>query len=347
MSVEDKIRRAEEIYYKRRMGENSNKNINIWGGRDTQRDMAKEGLKADFGTNLGYRRIGRKSEKNIKLLKKLIKQIIVCLTIYGIFYITVNNNYVFSEDFTNKAKEILNQDIDFKSLYSAGIRKLKEWSELINKKTEENNPIKNDDGNGTGDGVKKNDDINQNNEEGAIGGSSEENAGSSEENVKDWEASAGENTTGNEANNQNELSQMEQDANYIKDTINFIKPINGKITSGFGQRNPTTATVPKNHTGIDIATDTGTKIISATEGTVVLASSTGDYGKHLKIQTSDKNIVVVYAHCNNLYVNEGETIKQGQEIAEVGSTGNATGPHLHFEIRYQERYVNPQLILEL
>ena len=67
----------------------------------------------------------------------------------------------------------------------------------------------------------------------------------------------------------------------------------------------------------------------------------------MKIQTNDKDIVIIYAHCNNLYVNEGETIKQGQEIAEVGSTGNATGPHLHFEIRYQDRYVNPQLILEL
>ena len=326
MSVEDKIRRAEEIYYKRRLGENDNKNTNIWIGRDSQRGMGKDGLRTD----LEHGRIRRESEKNIKLFKKLIKQIVVCIMIYGIFYITVNNNYVFSEDFTNKAKEILNQDIDFKSLYSTGVSKLKEWSELLNKKTEENNPIKNDDGN---------------NEEGAIGGSSDENAGSTE--VVENDGDAGTIEAENETSNKNELSQMEQDANYIKNAINFIKPINGKITSGFGQRNPTTATVPKNHTGTDIAADTGTKIISATEGTVVLASSTGDYGKHLKIQTNDKDIVIIYAHCNNLYVNEGETIKQGQEIAEVGSTGNATGPHLHFEIRYQDRYVNPQLILEL
>ena len=342
MSVEDKIRRAEEIYYRRRMGENANKNTNIWIGRDSQRDVVKDGVGEDFG----YGRIGRKSEKNIKLFKKLIKQIVVCLMIYGIFYITVNNNYVFSEDFKNKAKEILNQDIDLKSLYSAGVSKLKEWSELLNKKTKENTSIKNDDGNVTEEenGVESNNVVNQNNEEGAIGGCSDENAENTEGGGNDGDASAG---AGNEANNQNELSQMEQDVNYIKNEINFIKPINGKITSGFGQRNPTTATVPKNHTGTDIAADTGTKIISATEGKVVLASATGDYGKHLKIQTNDKDIVVVYAHCNNLYVNEGDTIKQGQEIAEVGATGNATGPHLHFEIRYQDRYVNPQLILEL
>ena len=141
------------------------------------------------------------------------------------------------------------------------------------------------------------------------------------------------------------LSQEDKDINYIKETINFIKPIEGKISSMFGPRNPTTPTVPKNHTGTDIAAETGTKIVSATDGTVVLASSKGDYGKHLKIQIND--VMIVYAHCNKLYVKEGDSVKQGQEIAEVGATGNVTGPHLHFEIRYQDRYIDPQSILEL
>ena len=144
---------------------------------------------------------------------------------------------------------------------------------------------------------------------------------------------------------QTELSQMEQDANYIKSTINFIKPVEGTISSEYGLRNPTTPTVPKNHTGTDIAAVTGTKIVSATDGKVILSSSEGDFGNHLKIQVND--VIIVYAHCNKLYVKEGDTVVQGQEIAEVGSTGNTTGPHLHFEIRYQDRYVDPQLILEL
>ena len=113
----------------------------------------------------------------------------------------------------------------------------------------------------------------------------------------------------------------------------------------FGLRNPTTASVPKNHTGTDIAAVTGTKIVSATDGTVIYKSSKGDYGKHIKIQIND--VTILYSHCNNLYVKEGDLIKQGQEIAEVGSTGNTTGPHLHFEIRYQDRCIDPQLILEL
>ena len=121
---------------------------------------------------------------------------------------------------------------------------------------------------------------------------------------------------------------MEQDANYIKSTISFIKPINGKISSAFGWRNPTTETVPKNHTGTDIAAETGTKIISATDGNVTLSSTTGDYGKHIKFQIND--VVIVYAHCSKLYVNEGDTIKQGQEIAEVGSTRKCNRPTFAF-----------------
>ena len=55
--------------------------------------------------------------------------------------------------------------------------------------------------------------------------------------------------------------------------------------------------------------------------------------------------MTVYAHCKTIYVKEGEKITQGQQLGEVGATGNATGPHLHFEIRKDNRYVNPDLIL--
>jgi len=297
MSVEDKIRRAEEIYYKRR--------------DQTVRNSIKNEVK---------------TKKNFKLFKKMIKQIIICLLIYTVFYIITHNNYIFSEDFSNKAKEILSQDINFSNIHN-----------LIFNKTEENQTIT-DQENIVDEEMNK-EEIQNNNEN--IGGAEEvptmevQNI-DSEESMQDTEKQLEENT---------ELSQMEQDANYIKNSISFIKPVEGIISSMFGLRNPTTSTVPKNHTGTDIAAEIGTKIISATDGTVIYTSSKGDYGNHLKIQVND--VIVLYAHCNKLYVKEGDTVKQGQEIAEVGSTGNTTGPHLHFEVRYQERYVDPQLILEL
>ena len=70
----------------------------------------------------------------------------------------------------------------------------------------------------------------------------------------------------------------------------------------------------------------------------------GDLGNHIKIVSDD--VATVYAHCKKIYVKENDSIIQGQALGEVGSTGNATGPHLHFEIKKANRYVNPDLILE-
>lgn len=308
MSVDEKIRRAEEIYYRR---------------REQESPMSEKITK-------------QKNKKDIKLFKKMIMQIVICLTIYSVFYLISNNNYVFSEDFTNKAREILSQDIDFASIYSFVSNKANEFFKEQN--TEENK--ENENMQQTEE--QKNEENIQNNDEN-IGGAEE--LLTNQEQIE--ENNATDPTVTDEVNTEetSDLTQMEQDANYIKSTISFIKPVNGTISSIYGERNPTTPTVPKNHTGTDIAAEIGTKIVSVTDGTVILASSQGDYGNHLKIQIND--VIIVYAHCNKLYVKEGDVIKQGQEIAEVGNTGNTTGPHLHFEVRYQNRYVDPQMILDL
>lgn len=284
ISVEEKIRRAEAIY-ERRKQENNKSIPNVRVNVD-------------------------KEKKDIKLLKKMIIQILICMVIYLIIYTIQNNKYVFSEDFINKVNEILSYDINFYEFYDNA-------KENLLNKIEENSESKKE--------------INEENvnSEVAIGGANEEN-------VTDLEADKVETE---------ELSQAEQDIVNVKNTTTFIKPIEGIITSKFGQRDTATGTVPKNHTGVDIAADIGTKIKSSTEGEVVLASTEGDYGIHLKIQIGE--VSIIYAHCNELYVKQGDIVKQGQEIAEVGSTGNSTGPHLHFEIRYQERKVDPQTILEL
>lgn len=131
-----------------------------------------------------------------------------------------------------------------------------------------------------------------------------------------------------------------------KSEFTYIFPLNGEITSGFGYRESENPNVVGNHTGIDIAGNIGDKILSSSYGKVIEVSAEGAYGNHLKIENN--NIIMLYAHCNEIYVSEGDEVTQGEEIAEVGMTGNTTGPHLHFEIRENNepvdptQYLNPQ-----
>ncbi len=298
MTVEERIRRAEEIYERKKRKENLGEKQKIYNKEEN---------------------VERK--KDIRLLKKIIMQLIVCLIIYFLFYAIQNGEYIFSKEFLNKANEVLSYDMNFTQLFE----NIKNNVMTLKNKTENNN--QNQDAIG-GAEVKSNQEENKENDS----GEKQEN-NSQELNEKKEEQSL------------QILSQEEQDIQNIKNTTTFIKPIEGKITSEFGRREEATGRVPKNHTGTDIAANMGTKIKSATDGEVVLASEEGDYGKHLKIQIGE--VSIIYAHCNALYVKQGDKVTQGQEIAEVGSTGNSTGPHLHFEIRISERVVNPQNILEL
>ena len=312
MSVEDKIRRAEEIYAKRNSG------------------------------NTARVRVNAKDKKDIKIFKKLIIKIIICLFIYGVFYLIKNSNYIFSEDFINKSKEILAYDTNFGELYNNAKNAV---IDFINKDKEkkqdggENNQEK------TSEEKQKNNGEQNKDEQSA---ETRQNVENNLENSNGEISNTEQNGIGGADDNQEQgqqLSEEEQRIQNIKNTTSFIKPVEGFISSKYGLRNPTTETVPKNHTGTDIAANIGAKILSATDGEVVLASSEGDYGNHLKIQIGE--VSVIYAHCSKLYVKQGDKVTQGQEIAEVGSTGNSTGPHLHFEIRLNEVTIDPEKILTL
>ena len=284
LTVEEKIRRAEQIY--------------------ARRQGIQEPIRIKQENN----------KKDIKLLKKMVIQIIVCTLIYSLVYVVQNSNYIFSEDFINKVNQILSYDTNFGEIYNNAKNQI---NNLFNTNQNEKEEDKEETTN------------TQDNNINGIGGAEEE-VNQEQENQEE-----------NNQNLENQgISQEEQDIINVKNTTTFIKPIEGTISSVYGQREPTTATVPKNHTGIDIAANMGTKIKSATNGEVVLSSEEGDYGKHLKIQIGE--VSIIYAHCNALYVKQGDQVVQGQEIAEVGSTGNSTGPHLHFEIRISERTVDPQ-----
>ena len=132
-------------------------------------------------------------------------------------------------------------------------------------------------------------------------------------------------------------------AEYIKENYSFIVPVTGTVTSRYGTREATEV-VSANHAGIDIGANEGTPIYASMDGTVEVSSEEGEYGKHIDIVNGD--VLTRYAHCSKLLVEEGDEVKQGDKIAEVGSTGNSTGPHLHFEIRRDNRTINPELVLD-
>lgn len=116
------------------------------------------------------------------------------------------------------------------------------------------------------------------------------------------------------------------------------KPVSGVITSRFGSRESIRTHA---HTGLDIAAPYGTDIKAAADGTVKFSGDNGSYG-NLVIINCGNGVEIYYGHCSKLLVNVGDKIKAGDVIAEVGSTGNSTGNHLHFEIRVNGSQVNPQ-----
>ena len=332
ISQEERIRRAEEIYSRRRYN-------NRYG----------ESLYRSGETRNRYQPQETRKIKG-KMINKMIIQMIVCVIIYTCIYMLQYSNYLFSKDMVDKTKEVLSYDISIENLYN----KSNEFFLNLQKKI--NWGVNNE----------QNDNVNeeaqdQNTEETNIENSnaesSENTSEANNENVDNSEISQNDASTevtnndttqlavggADETQQEEEKSQEEQDIEYVKQNVSIIWPIKGVITSRFGNRTPTEI-VTANHKGLDIAGNMGDNIVSAMDGTVVQYSEEGDYGKHLRIQSGE--VLTLYAHCSELLVQEGSTVKQGDVIAKVGATGRATGPHLHFEIRRDDRFINPELILE-
>jgi murein DD-endopeptidase MepM/ murein hydrolase activator NlpD len=115
-------------------------------------------------------------------------------------------------------------------------------------------------------------------------------------------------------------------------------PADGPITSGFGSR------WGSMHSGIDIGAGYGAAIWAAGDGTVIMADYNGGYGNCVVIDHGG-GLSTLYGHMNNIEVSYGETVEQGELLGEVGSTGNSTGPHLHFETRVDGGAENPMRYL--
>ena len=118
----------------------------------------------------------------------------------------------------------------------------------------------------------------------------------------------------------------------------FIWPVNGTVVSGFGMR------WGRLHEGIDITASSGTPIWAAASGRVIHAGWLGGYGNLVVVDHGD-GLATAYAHASAILVGVGQQVSQGETLSLVGSTGNSSGPHLHFEVRVNGVAVDPLLYL--
>ena len=141
------------------------------------------------------------------------------------------------------------------------------------------------------------------------------------------------------ANLQSELDEKEEkESRTVNGIYLAVVPVTGRITSRFGANESI-----RNHThkGIDIGAAGGTPILATADGVVTRAGWSSGYG-NLVVIDHGNGVTTYYGHCSRLYTSVGAEVKAGDKIAAVGSTGNSTGNHLHFEIRLNGKQVNPQ-----
>lgn len=279
ISADEKLRRAEEIYYRRR------------------ENLGKQGAKT-VNVPVSNRRY---------VLKKMIIQIIICLSLYCSYYVIKNFNFIFSKEVVDKTNEILSYDINVQELYGKATDYInnspyfKQKDEKVQEEIKENQEE-----------VKKEDTDNLQTES-AITENSEDAP-----NATNVESSAKASLKDETVEASNNLTQMEIDANYIKQNYSLINPLVGQITYRFGEREQTEPIISPYHVGIDIAANTGTVIVASLDGNVVASGEIGGYGNCVQIQKDD--ILAIYGHCSKLYVNKGDVISKGQQIGEVGQT---------------------------
>ena len=121
----------------------------------------------------------------------------------------------------------------------------------------------------------------------------------------------------------------------------FGWPVHGRISGRYGMRLHPIYGRRMMHTGLDIAAPYGTSIRAALSGRVTFVGWKGGYGKTVIIEHPN-GYETLYGHCSKLLVDRGQTVKKGERIAKVGSTGVSNGPHVHFEVRKGGKRTNPE-----
>lgn len=277
LNDEEKIRRAEEIYFR----------------RNGHEDLIRKKL----------------DKKNINVKHKILLNLLIMFNLTILVFCVQNKDYIFTKEFIGKIDEY-NSNASGKILNVFDSFFREEEKEELDYKMEEN----------------------------------ETNEKNSETILEKTNIIVENSDNPNELKNTiSSMNEMEMDIKNLKVAYKFVNPLNGTVSSGFGARESKYQNVTGYHTGVDIAANSGTPIFASMQGIVELVSGEGDYGKHVKIRCN--NVYTLYAHCSKIFVEEGQIVAEGQKIASVGSTGNSTGPHLHFEIRVEDRFVDPTKII--
>ncbi len=137
------------------------------------------------------------------------------------------------------------------------------------------------------------------------------------------------------------LENLEQTREQLARVPSISPVAEGRITSAYGRRSDPFTERRAFHHGVDIAARRGAPIVATADGKVVIAGKNADYGLTVKIDHGN-GVESLYAHILDLKVKKGDRVKRGQEIARVGSTGRATAPHVHYEVRVDRRARNPK-----
>lgn len=122
--------------------------------------------------------------------------------------------------------------------------------------------------------------------------------------------------------------------------FSYTTPVQGWLSSPFGYREHPVEGEEKFHRGLDIAAPEGAEIVSFADGTVKAVGESSSLGNYIMVEHLG-GITTIYAHCSKVTASGGSAVKKGEKIAEVGHTGLATGPHLHFAMQQGETYLNP------
>ena len=131
---------------------------------------------------------------------------------------------------------------------------------------------------------------------------------------------------------------------YVGGTFMWPVPGNYRVSSGYVDRTSPIFGTAEFHTGIDIPANYGTSVVAAADGVVITAGWVNGYGNTVMI-SHGSGLVTLYGHNSSLVVSKGDSVKKGQTIAKVGSTGYSTGNHCHFEVRKDGDHVDPNIYL--